>query len=147
MERGLDYIGVGALILVRDGNVFLAKRGRNSLNEAGNWEFPGGGVEFGGRLRYALVREIRDEFCFEISVGLLLDVVDHILPGEKLHWVSPAFLFRYASGEPRILEPWKRDEIGWCPVDAIPSGVLFSASRDSLSRLLLFHAVGKDGPA
>ena len=64
MKKGIDYIGVGsgAIIVNREGKVFLAKRGRDARNESGKWEFPGGGVEFGERLEDALVREVREEY-------------------------------------------------------------------------------------
>ena len=91
MKRGIDYIGVGvgAIIVNRTGELFLAKRGPLAKNERGLWEFPGGSVEFGETLVGALKREIREEYGIEIDVRDLLDVVDHILPDERQHWVSP----------------------------------------------------------
>lgn len=122
MKRGIDYIGVGVgAIIVKDtGMLFLAKRGNNAKNERGCWEFPGGSVEFGETLAQALRREMREEFCVEIEVGELLDVVDHILPEEGQHWVSPTYICRIVSGEPIIVEPEKCAEIGWFFPDDIP---------------------------
>ncbi len=115
MRRGIDYIGVGvgAIIVDPQGRVFLARRGPQAKNERGLWEFPGGSVEFGERLADALRREIREEYDVEIEVGELLDVADHILPEEGQHWVSPTYICRIVSGEPRIVEPEKCTEIGW----------------------------------
>jgi 8-oxo-dGTP diphosphatase len=122
MKRGVDYIGVGvgAVIVNARGEVFLARRGPLAKNERGLWEFPGGSVEFGERAADALQREICEEFEIEIEVGELLDVVDHILPDEGQHWVSPTFLCRVVSGEPRILEADKCTEIGWFLPEDIP---------------------------
>ncbi len=146
MQKGIDYIGVGVggVILNSEGKVFLAKRGRDARNERGKWEFPGGAVEFGEPLRDAVIREVREEYGFEIAVERLLDVVDHILPGEGQHWVSPTCLCRYVRGLPRILEPNKCDEIGWFAVDEVPSERLSAASRDSLANLLR-HFAGEEG--
>ena len=121
MKRGIDYIGVGvgAILVNPDGQVFLARRGPLAKNERGLWEFPGGSVEFGERLADALRREMREEYGIEIEVGELLDVVDHILPAENQHWVSPTFLCRIISGYPAILETGKCTEIGWFDVDEI----------------------------
>lgn len=125
MEAGKDYIGVGvgALILNEDGEIFMARRGKKVTNEAGLWEFPGGKLEFGEKLRDAVVREIKEEFDIDIEVIELLDAVDHILPDEHQHWVSPSFICRLKSGEPRIVEPDKCDEICWFKVEDIPKDI------------------------
>ncbi|MGB8264260.1 MAG: NUDIX domain-containing protein [Dehalococcoidales bacterium] len=122
MKRGVDYIGVGvgAIIVDNQGRLFLARRGSKAKNERGLWEFPGGSVEFGETMAAALQREMREEFGIEITVGKLLDVVDHILKAERQHWVSPTFLCTIASGEPEIKEPEKCAEIGWFRPDAVP---------------------------
>ena len=115
MKRGLDYIGVGVgAIIVNDaGQVFLARRGPQAKNERGLWEFPGGSVEFGEKMADALRREMSEEYGIEIVVGELLDVVDHILPDEGQHWVSPTFICHIQSGIPVIQEPGKCSQIGW----------------------------------
>lgn len=123
MKRGVDYIGVGvgAIIVDENGRLFMAQRGPLAKNERGLWEFPGGGVEFGEKLVDALRREMREEYGIDIEVGELLDVVDHILPDEGQHWVSPTFICRLLNGEPRILEPGKCSQIGWFAPDAVPA--------------------------
>lgn len=123
MKRGVDYIGVGvgAILVDGDGRLFLARRGPRAKNERGLWEFPGGSVEFGEQLAAALQREMREEYGIEISVGDLLDVVDHILPEEGQHWVSPTYICRITSGTPEILEPDKCAEIGWFHLHEIPA--------------------------
>ncbi|MFZ1463835.1 MAG: NUDIX domain-containing protein [Anaerolineae bacterium] len=125
MRRGVDYIGVGvgAVILNEDGRLFLALRGPAAKNERGLWEFPGGSVEFGERLADALRREMTEEYGVEIEVGDLLDVVDHLLPAEGQHWVSPTFICRLVSGEPTIREPGKCAAIGWFALDELPANL------------------------
>lgn len=133
MKKGVDYIGVGvgAVIADAEGRLFLAKRGREAGNEQGKWEFPGGSVEFGERLSDALVREIFEEFGITISVDRLLDVVDHIIPREQQHWVSPTFLCRILSGTPRIREPHKCEKIHWFAPRDMPVEDLTIASGSS----------------
>lgn len=125
MKRGIDYIGVGVGVILVDsgGKVFLSKRGPLAKNERNLWEFPGGSVEFGETLADALEREMAEEFGIEITVGELLDVVDHILPSEGQHWISPTFIGKINKGEARILEPGKCSEIGWFNVDEVPEGL------------------------
>lgn len=133
MKRGVDYIGVGvgALLVDGQGRLFLSRRGPLAKNERGLWEFPGGSVEFGERLADALAREMREEYGIEIAVGELLDVVDHILPEERQHWVSPTFICRVISGEPVIREPGKCVEIGWFKPDEMPDD-LTTITRENL---------------
>jgi mutator protein MutT len=134
MKRGVDYIGVGvgAIIVDGQGRLFLARRGPKAKNERGLWEFPGGSVEFGEKLAEALQREMREEYGIEIAVGDLLDVVDHILPEEGQHWVSPTFICTVAGGEPAIREPDKCAEIGWFKLDEIPAD-LTQITRENLA--------------
>ena len=143
MRRGIDFIGVGVgAILVDDaGRLFLARRGLHARNERGLWEFPGGSVELGERLADALRREMREEFGVEIAVGDLLDVVDHILPDEGQHWVSPTFLCRVTCGEPVIREPDKCAAIGWFAPDEMPAE-LTRITRENLTHYQARLAVG-----
>lgn len=114
MKKGIDYIGVGVgAVLFKDGKVFLARRGAKAKNERGKWEIPGGSVEFGETFENAIKREIKEEIDVEIEIEELLDVVDHIIPDEKQHWVSPTYICKIVKGDPRIMEPEKCDKIGW----------------------------------
>ena len=137
VKRGVDYIGVGvgAVIVDDEGRLFLARRGPGAGNERGLWEFPGGSVEYGERLADALRREMAEEYGIEIEVGALLDVVDHILPDEGQHWVSPSFVCRIVSGTPAIVEPEKCSEIGWFAPDKVPAG-LTRVTRENLAHYL-----------
>jgi 8-oxo-dGTP diphosphatase len=137
MRKGVDYIGVGvgALILNEHGQVFLARRGPKSGNERGLWEFPGGAVEFGEKLRDALHREILEEFGVQIEVNELLDVSDHILTEENQHWVSPTFICHIHTGSPAIREPDKCTEIGWFDLASIPAD-LSKISKENLDHYL-----------
>jgi 8-oxo-dGTP diphosphatase len=124
MIRGIDYIGVGvgAVIVDADGQLFLARRGEKAKNERGLWEFPGGAVEFGETLEHALKREMFEEFGIEIQLVSLLDVVDHILPEENQHWVSPTYICRIVSGVPQILEGKEKcSAIGWFRPNELPA--------------------------
>lgn len=121
--RGVDYIGVGvgAIIVNEHGQLFLARRGPDSKNERGLWEFPGGSVEFGETLSQALQREMLEEFGIEIIVGELVDVVDHLIPQEKQHWISPTYICIIKSGVPQIQEPKKCIEIQWIDANQAPN--------------------------
>jgi len=134
MKKGIDYIGIGtgALIFNDEGKVFISKRGKKSRNEQGKWDFPGGEVEFGERCEDAIIREIKEEFNMDIEIVELLEVVNHIIPNENQHWVSPSYIARHISGNPKIMEPDKTDEIKWINLSDINIDSLSNSSRSNL---------------
>jgi ADP-ribose pyrophosphatase YjhB (NUDIX family) len=132
MKAGRDYIGVGvgAMVFDGEGHVFLAQRGARAKNERGCWEFPGGAVEYGERLADAVQREFLEEYELVIEVGALLHVVDHLLPDEGQHWISPTYLARHVGGVARIVEPEKCSAIGWFGIDRLPSPLSLVTQED-----------------
>ncbi|MEM7533240.1 MAG: NUDIX domain-containing protein [Chloroflexota bacterium] len=132
MSAGKEYIGVGvgALVFNAEGQVFLAKRGPAAKNEAGCWEFPGGGVDFGETMVDAIIREFMEEYGMEIAVTGLLGVVDHILPDEGQHWISPTYLATHVSGTPKVLEPRKCTAIGWFSMHELPQPLSVVSQED-----------------
>jgi 8-oxo-dGTP diphosphatase len=133
MKKGVDFIGVGtgAIIFNKEGKVFLARRGPKARNESGKWDFPGGSVEFGEPCEEAIKREIKEEYDFDIEVLELLEVVNHIIPEEKQHWVSPSFIAKKVGGTPRNLEPEKCTEIRWIDLSEINPDELTMPSRSN----------------
>ncbi len=132
MKAGRDYIGVGVggVVINAVGEVFLSQRGPKAGNERGTWEFPGGGVKFGELLADAIVREFEEEYRMQIEVVELLTIFDHILPDERQHWVSPTYICRHISGEPRIMEPEKCSALGWFPLDELPQPLSIISHHD-----------------
>lgn len=119
------------MVFNEQGRVFLVKRGPDARNECGKWDFPGGGVEFGERYEEAIKREIKEEFNMDIEVVELLEVVSHIIPKENQHWVSPSYIARHLSGEPRIMEPRKTSEIKWIDISQISIALLSEPSKSN----------------
>lgn len=115
MKRGIDYIGVGigAVIINDKGNLFLSQRGEKAQNERGKWEFPGGALEFGENFEATMIREMREEFGFEIEPFYQLEPFNHYLPDEHQHWVALCFVCKVVNGKPKIIEPEKCQDIGW----------------------------------
>ena len=120
MKRGFDYIGVGigAVVINYKGRLFLSQRGKKAQNERGKWEFPGGALEFGENFETTIIREIKEEFGFEIKTLYQLEPFNHYLPEEHQHWVALCFVCQVVSGGPKILEPEKCQNIGWFTIKA-----------------------------
>ena len=88
----------------------------------GCWENPGGAVELGERLEEEMRREMRGEFGVELEVIEQMPAHDHLIRGEKQHWVVTTFAVKIKPREvPSILEPEKCDEIGWFSLEKLPT--------------------------
>jgi 8-oxo-dGTP diphosphatase len=135
--RGKDYIGVGvgAVILNREGKFFLAKRGPKAQNEPGTWEFPGGAVDFGETLAQAVKREVKEEFGIHIKPLKAMHPIDHLIPKEKQHWIAVGYIAKLISGKPKIIEPEKCTEIGWYSIKEIDKMKLSIAAQIALKEI------------
>ncbi len=131
-------VGVGAIILNAQGQVFLAKRGEIASNERGLWAWPGGEVEFGETLTMAIRRELREEFDMVIEPIRQIAAFDHLLEGGQEHWVSVAFVARHLSGEPRIKEPGKCSDFGWFSLDRLPARLTMLSKEHLLAYRRIF---------
>lgn len=134
MQKGIDYIGVGvgALIFNDQGQILIAKRTNKVRNEPNKWEFPGGSVRFGEKCEDAVVREVKEEFDIKIKVITFLGLVDHIIPEQEQHWVSPSYIAKLISGTLKIMEPDRCCEIKWVKISEINTQTLSSVCQVDL---------------
>ena len=66
-----DPVKVTAAILEKDGRIIIAQR-KSKDHLAGKWKFPGGKIEPGETPEECLARELKEEFCIEVSIGNFL---------------------------------------------------------------------------
>ena len=132
MKPGKDFIGVGVgAFIVNDSNEFLMLlRARDSRVEPGTWMIPGGKVDFNEKMEDTVKREILEEIGVEIDVVEPIKTNDHILPDH--HWVTTTFLCKIKSGEPKVMEQHKHDDVKWFKMDELPEN-LSVASTNSLN--------------
>jgi 8-oxo-dGTP diphosphatase len=92
-------VGVGAVIVDGD-RVLLVKRAHEPLK--GEWSLPGGAVEVGESLEAALIREVREETCLDVTVGPVVEVLDRIgrdaANRVEYHFVIIDYLCRVSGG-------------------------------------------------
>lgn len=78
-KKEMAVIEVVAAVIYKDDKFMIAQRNLKK-SQGGLWEFPGGKIEAGETGEEALIREIREEFNAEISVGELITEVVHHYP-------------------------------------------------------------------
>ncbi len=118
-------VGVGVLIVDEHARVLLTLR--NLPPEAGCWSIVGGKLEYLETLAECVRREAREEIGVEVAIEGLLCVTDHLLPQERQHWVSPAYLGRVAKGCAKNCEPRKTRDVRWFPLDQLPPNLTITA--------------------
>ena len=82
---------VVAVILNSDNQVLLTKR--NIPPFQGEWVMPGGKIDLGEPIVAAIQREVMEEVGLQVDVGRLLDVFEHVTPGEdNYHFIILYYL-------------------------------------------------------
>ena len=113
--------------IFRNGRILLLHRRVDLELVPGLWDLPGGGVESGEGLEDALVREVREETGFDVSVGPPIFAWVHstrTTKGRKLTSIIVCYeCHTLAKGPPR-LDPEEHTESAW-------------VARDELSRYSL----------
>lgn len=112
-------IGVGVMIL-RQGKVLLMKR-RGSHGE-GQWNLPGGHLDFGETIAQCAKREIWEETGLKVTRSKLICVNEDLnfLKSDHKHYMTLGILAKTASGEPEIKEPGKCVQQSWFALDDLP---------------------------
>ena len=72
---------VVAVIVDDDGRVLLTRRSIQPFRDL--WVMPGGKIDLGEPILGALNREVHEEVGLEIEVEGLIDVFEHLTPGEE----------------------------------------------------------------
>ncbi len=136
MTPSVPVVGVGGVV-VRDGRVLLARRGKPPL--LGRWTIPGGTVELGETLHQALVREMREETGLEVDPVEVLTVFDRIDREGGLvryHFVIVDSLCRAPAGQAAAGSDAL--EVAWVAPDEIPAygldGKALEVVQDALRR-------------
>jgi mutator protein MutT len=127
---------VAAGLVFRGGKLLITLRHADA-HLGGLWEFPGGKREPEERFEDCLARELREELGIEVTVGNLLESLDHEYPDRTVHlrffrcvwrqhepqplgcaafkWVTASELTAYTfpAADERLLEMLRRDWALW----------------------------------
>ncbi len=118
-------------VIIKDNSVLLSP-------QWDGYNFPGGGVKQGERMRDALLREVKEETGFQVSVVELIACEDSFyqtMDGKSLQSYQVYFLCTITGGEASIdhLSESEKEYVGmpeWLPIDRV-SSVAFYNSADN----------------
>ncbi len=121
---------VVAVILDDAERVLLTRRAVKPFQ--GLWVMPGGKIDLGEPILSALHREVREELGIDVVVGGLVDVFEHLTPGED----NDHFVILYYRCRPstRELVPNAAEvaEARWVPRAELPSYPVADGTRHVL---------------
>ena len=117
----MKTVRVVAAVIRQGDRIFATARGYGEFK--GQWEFPGGKIEVGETPQQALIREIKEELDVMVSVGDLIDTIEHDYP--TFHLSMDCFWCEIVSGKLELKEHeaarWltkeSLDSVDWLPAD------------------------------
>jgi 8-oxo-dGTP diphosphatase len=126
MMEGRPKIGTG-VIIIKDGKVLVLRR---KGNHAPKYAIPGGHFEMGETFEESAKREMREELGIDLIDPKVIAVTNNLetYREEGKHYISVILLAEKFSGEPKIMESDKHEDMHWCDPRNLPEP-FFDASR------------------
>ena len=84
--------------------------------DAGHWSMPGGKVEQSEFLDQALIREVKEETGYDVSVGEIISVNERKIVESKEHALFFTFTCELLGGEMKITDPEEISEVTWVDI-------------------------------
>lgn len=110
-------VGIGVMIL-REGKILLRRHHRRNAPR-GEYEFPGGHLEYGESFEECARREVREECGLEIK-NIRFLFLGNFLNYSKKHYVQVQLLADWKKGEPMRKEKNRGEEWGWYDAKKLP---------------------------
>jgi 8-oxo-dGTP diphosphatase len=123
-------VGIGVLVF-KDGKLLLGRR--KDYHGAGEYEVPGGELDYMESFESCARRETKEETGLEIDNIRFLDLQNLKAYAPK-HYVDIGLIADWKSGEPKTLEPDKCEGWNWYDLDGLPKP-LFEALRADIEAL------------
>ncbi|OGY41553.1 MAG: hypothetical protein A2Y82_05045 [Candidatus Buchananbacteria bacterium RBG_13_36_9] len=118
-DKKYPKVGIGVMIQNEQGQVLLGLR--QGSHGAGEWNFPGGHLEFGETVFETAKRETLEETGLEVDEFELISVADKMryIESDGKHYLNVGVKAIYKGGESQLLEPEKCMEWRWFDLDKL----------------------------
>jgi 8-oxo-dGTP diphosphatase len=113
------YPRVGVGVIVKKGNKVLMGKRKGSHGE-GDWNFPGGHLDFGEDVFTCARREVFEETGIRIKKLKQGLYTNDIFEKEGKHYITCFVIADYQSGQVKIMEPDKCIKWNWFKWEELP---------------------------
>jgi 8-oxo-dGTP diphosphatase len=96
----VSFVDVSAGLVFREGKLLITQR-HEGAHLGGLWEFPGGKREAEETFESCLGRELHEELGIEVTVGELIETVEHEYPEKRVR--LKFFRCTWQANEPQAL--------------------------------------------
>lgn len=124
---------VVAVIINDAGEVLLTKR--NIPPFQGDWVMPGGKIDLGEQIVRALKREVMEEVGLAVEVQNLLDVFEHVTPGEDHYHFVILYYRCHPLGNVIIHNDMEVSEVCWVSPEYLSNYKMPEGTRFILEKL------------
>lgn len=101
----------------------------------GLWVMPGGKIDLGEPIARAVSREVREEIGIDVVVGPLVDVFEHLTPGQDNDHFVILYYRCQASTRALVPNPAEVAEARWVPRADLPRYPMADGTRHILGTL------------
>jgi 8-oxo-dGTP diphosphatase len=131
MDERKIGVGVGVMILNKDGKVLLGLRSENKEESAFKlstcWTMPGGKLEYEENFEECATREVLEETGIDLKNIKVICVNDN--KNEHARYVTIGFLSDNCEANPRVMEPDEIVEWRWFDLDNLPENIYFPSAK------------------
>jgi 8-oxo-dGTP diphosphatase len=116
------------LILIKEGKILLQRRFNTGYMD-GSYSLPAGHLDKGETFTQCIVRETKEEIGIDIKpedtkVAHLMHRFSGAEWGDEGYRIDVFFTSDKWSGEPKIMEPDKSDDLFWFDLDKLPDNMI-----------------------
>lgn len=119
METKHPRVGLGIIIVNKDGNILIGKR---KGSHAQKYSIPGGHLDLGETFEQGAIREIKEETDLNILEPKVIAITNNLetYKEEGKHYISVVLLVTKYSGELKNMEPGKCESWNWVNPKDLP---------------------------
>jgi 8-oxo-dGTP diphosphatase len=124
---------VVAVIINNSGEVLLTRRNIPPFH--GEWVMPGGKIDLGEQISSALRREVMEEVGLVVEVQNLLDVFEHVTPGEDHYHFVILYYRCHPLSNNIVHNETEVSDARWVPAEKLSNYKMPEGTRFILDKL------------